>query len=130
ADGDLAFLAVVRGRLLARLARAQHAPLGIELVERLGDAVVVELGGKLDARATGPDHLRDNRFDLLPQAPLEGRLALLAVAAATRPDPFGGAVGQEIAGLIDDRDPLWLEPVDRRSREVADRADLLRLQRA
>jgi hypothetical protein len=65
ADGDLAFLAVVRGGLLARLAGAQHASLGVELVERLGDAVVVEFGGKLHARAAGPDHLRDNRFDLL-----------------------------------------------------------------
>ena len=41
-----------------------------------------------------------------------------------------GAVGEQAAGLVDDRDALGLEPVDRRGDEVADGAHLLRLERA
>ena len=68
-------------RLLARLARAQHAALGIELVERLGDAVEVEFGGELHAGAARPDHRGDDRFDLVLQPPLVAGLALFARAA-------------------------------------------------
>src|SRR6188768_791092 len=67
ADRNQAFRAAGIGALLARLARAKHAPLRIELVERLGDAVEVELGGQLHARAARADDGRDDRLDLLLQ---------------------------------------------------------------
>src|SRR5207244_11604944 len=57
ADGDLAFPAVVRGGLLSRLAGAQHTPLRNDVAERLGDGVVLELGGTLGAGGVGADDL-------------------------------------------------------------------------
>ena len=92
--------AIGRG-FLARLARAHHAALRIELVERLGDAVEVEFSSELDTRPAGSDHRRHDRFNLVLQAPLEIGLALLAGAADRA---FGAArpVGEQIAGLIDD----------------------------
>src|SRR5262249_42361696 len=77
ADRDLA-LAVDRARaFLARLARPHDAALRIEAVRGLGDAVVVEVGGELDAGASRADDGRDDRFDLLAQAPLVGSLAFV-----------------------------------------------------
>ena len=40
------------------------------------------------------------------------------------------AVGEQLAGLVDDRDALRLQAVHRRGDQVADRAHLLRLERA
>src|SRR5436305_1751699 len=74
ADCHLALAIVGLGLFLARLARAQHAPLGIELVERLGYAVEVELGGELHPRAARSDHRGDDRLDLILQALLVGDL--------------------------------------------------------
>src|SRR5205085_6724894 len=71
ADADRGLARRARGAFLARLAGAQHAAFGVEAVERLGDAVEVEVGGKLHARPAGADHRGDDRFDLVPQAALE-----------------------------------------------------------
>ena len=130
ADRDLAFAAVaVGGGFLARLARAHDAALGIELLRGLGDAVEVEIGGELHAGATGTDHRDDDPLDLLAQPPLIGGLPLVGVDAAE--SAVGGrAIGEQAAGLVDDRDPLGLEAVDRRGHQVADRAHLLGLERA
>ncbi len=41
-----------------------------------------------------------------------------------------GAVGEQLTGFIDDRDPLRLQAVDGGGDDVADRLDLLRLERS
>ncbi len=120
-------LSAVRLLLFAGLARAQHAALGIELVRGLGDLVEVEIGGELDAGAAGADHGGDDVLDLLAHPLLEGGAALVA----DRLLRIGrGAVGEQLAGLVDDRDALRLQPVDGGGDEVADGADLLGLERA
>ncbi|GCC43671.1 hypothetical protein chiPu_0027789, partial [Chiloscyllium punctatum] len=126
-DGDLAGIVGGEARFLAGLGRAQHAAFGVELVRGLGDLVVVEVGGELDAGAAGADHRGDDVLDLLAHPLLEGGAALVANSGIG----VGlGAVGEQLAGFVDDRDPLRLQPVDRGGDDMADRADLLLLQRA
>ena len=125
-----AFLAVIGGRLFfAGLARAHDAAVRIELVGRLGDAVEVEIGVELDARLTGADHRGDDLLDLLAQAVFVSQLALVGAAAAQRIF-LRRPVGEQPAGLVDDRDALRLHAVDRRRHQMADGAHLLRLERA
>ena len=70
--GDLAVIGVRGGRgFLARLAGAQHPAFGIELVRGLGDLVVVEVRGELDAGAAGANHGGHNGLDLVAHALLE-----------------------------------------------------------
>ena len=126
-DRDLALILLGGGILLARLRRAHHAAVGIKLVRGLGDAVEVEIGRDLDAGAAGADDARDDVLDLLAQAPLVGDLALVGDRAAL---VVGGAVGEQAAGLVDDRDALGLEAVDGRGDQVADRPDLRGLEPA
>ena len=114
---------------LARLARAHDAAFGIVFVRGLGDAVEVEIGGELHARAAGADHRGDDRFDLVAQAAFVGRLALVGAGAVERVG-LCGAVGEQPAGLVDHRHALGLEAVDRGGDQMADGAHLLRLQRA
>src|SRR6185312_14185776 len=77
-DGDLAAVAGRGGGFLARLARSQHAALGVELVRGLGDLVVVEVGRELDAGAAGAYHRGDDILDLLAHPLLVGVAALVA----------------------------------------------------
>ena len=126
-DRDLAVVVGGRGGFLAGLGGAQHPPFRIELVGSLGDLVVVEIGGELDAGAALADHRGDDRLDLVAHPLLEGGAALVADGV------FGigaGAVGQQPAGFVDDRHPLRLQPVDGGSDDVADGADLRRLEAA
>ncbi|MGY3496480.1 hypothetical protein ACVW1B_005899 [Bradyrhizobium sp. USDA 4502] len=126
-DGDLAGIVGGEATFLAGLGRAQHPSFGVELVRGLGDLVVVEVGGELDAGAAGADHRGDDVLDLLAHPLLEGGAALVA----DRGVGIGlGAVGEQLPGLVDDRDPLRLQPVDGGGDDVADSPDLLRLQRA
>ena len=74
----------------------------------------------------GSDHRRHDRIDLFAQPLLECRPALVGADLADV-IVVAGAVGQQVAGFIDDRDPLRLEPVDGGSHEMADGAHLLRL---
>ena len=130
ADRDRAAIGVAARRLLfARLARAHHAAVRIELVRRLGDAVDVEIGVDLHARAAGSDHRGDDGLDLLAQPALIRDLALVG-AGACRRVVVGGAVGQELAGLVDDRDPLRRHAGDRGRHQMTDGAHLLRLEPA
>src|SRR5262249_7624754 len=55
-DRDLAAIVGREAGFLPGLARAQHAPFGVELVGGLGDLVVVEIGRELDAGAALADH--------------------------------------------------------------------------
>ena len=126
-DRDLAVVVGGHALLFAGLARAQHAALGIELVRGLGDLVEVEIGGELDAGAARADHGGYDVLDLLAHPLLVGGATLVA----DRLFRIGrGAVGEQTAGFVDDRDPLRLQAVDRGGDEVADRADLLGFQRA
>ncbi len=93
------------------------------------DAVDVEIGGDLHARAAGPDHGADDIFDLLAQPVLVSDLALVG-ARAVEGIVVAGAVGEQLAAFVDDRDTFGLEPVDRARHQVTDGADLGRLQRA
>ena len=125
--GDLALIVLGGGAFLARLRRAHHAAVRIELVGGLGDAVEVEIGRDLDPRVARPDHLGNDVLELLAQAPLVGHLALVGNRAGL---VLGGAVGEQAAGLVDDRDALGLEPVDGRGDQVADRLHLRGLEPA
>ncbi len=92
-------------------------------------SIVVEVGRELHAGAAGADDRRDDRLHLFAQLALKARAPFLAG------DAVGGvvglrAVGQQVAALIDDRNPLRLQPVDGGGRQMADRADLCRLERA
>src|SRR5215216_438781 len=123
-------LAVVLGgqrRFLAGLGGAQHAALGIELVRGLGDLVVVEVGGELDAGAALADHRGDDPFDFVAHALLEGRAALFTDGDIGF---LAGAVSQQPAGFVDDRHPLRLQSVDGGGDDMADGADLLRFEAA
>ncbi len=64
----------------------------------------------------------------LAQAVLERGLALVGAGAGER-IVVAGAVGEQLAGLVDHRDALGLEPVDRGGDQMADGAHLLRLER-
>ncbi len=125
-DGDLAVIVEGGGGFFPGLARAQHAAFGIELVRGLRDLVVVEVGGELDAGAARSHHRRHDRLDLVAHPFLVGGAALVADRAV---GVGGGAVGEQLPGFVDDRDPLRLQPVDRGGDEVADGADLLRFER-
>src|SRR5437867_3693188 len=126
-DRDLAVVLGGQRGFLAGLGGAQHAALGIELVRGLGDLVVVEIGGELDAGAALADHRGDDRLDLVAYALLERSAALVADRVL---GVLAGAVGQQPAGLVDDRYPLRLQPVDGGGDDVADGADLLRFEAA
>ena len=78
---------------------------------------------------TGADHRGDDGFHLLAQAAFEGRFAVVGADAGLR-IVGRGAIGQQFAGLVDYRNALGLHAVDRGRDQVADGADLLRLQRA
>ena len=104
-DRHLAVVVGGQGRFLAGLAGAQHAALGIERVRGLGDLVVVEVGGELDAGAALADHRGDDRLDFVAHALLEGGAALFTDGDIGF---LAGAVGQQPAGFVDDRHPLRL----------------------
>ena len=130
ADRHLAVLGVVRcGLLLAGLARAHHAALGIELLRGLGDAVEVEIGGELHARASRPDDRGHDRPR--PDRAAGARRPICRSSAVVAEGGVrAGAVGEEAAGFVHDRHPLGLEAVDRGGDEVANRPHLLRLELA
>ena len=67
--------------------------------------------------------------DLIAQPLLKSRLAFVGAGALQR-IVRRGAVGKQLAGLVDHRDALGLQPVDRGRHQMADGAHLLRLQRA
>ena len=77
----------------------------------------------------GPTTDDDDGLDLLAQTALVGGLAVVGRDAAGDVLVVG-AVGEQPAGLVDDRDALRLEAVDRRGDEMADRPHLLGLERA
>ena len=126
-DGDLAVVAGGGAGFFPGLARAQHPALGIELVGGLGDLVVVEIGRELDPGAAGADHRGHDGLDLVAHPLLEAGAAIVAGGVVGL---GAGAIGEQLTGLVDDRDPLRLQPVDGGSNDVADRLDLLRLQRS
>src|SRR4029077_9890247 len=80
-DGDLAIAFGGHAGFFPGLRRAQHPSLRIELVGGLGDLVVVEIGGELDAGAAGADDGGDDIFDLLAHPLLEGGATLVANSA-------------------------------------------------
>ena len=109
ADGHLIVAALGGGRFFARLAGTNRPALGIEFVGCFGNAVEIEVGADLDAGPPGADHGGNDRLDLLAQPFLERRAALVDGHFAEF--VVAGAVGKEPAGLVDDRDALWLEPL-------------------
>ena len=128
-DRDLAFLVVARGHdFLAGLAGANDAAFRVEPVGGLGDAVEVEIGGELDARAPGSHHRGNDGLDLIAHPLLERDLALIGAHAARR--LIAIAVGQQAAGFVDDRNALRLQPVDGGRGEMADRPHLCRIEAA
>ncbi len=124
-----AIVVAVRRFFLARLARTHDAAVRIVFVRGLGDAVEVEVGGDLHARMAGADDRIDDGLDLAAHAVLVGELALVGIAAAER-TVGAGAVGEQTAGLVDDRNAVGLQAVDGAGDEMADRAHLLRLELA
>ncbi len=126
-DGDLAVVLGGLAGLFPGLARAEHAAFGIELVGGLGDLVEVEIGGELDPGAAGADHRGHDVLDLLAHPLLEGGAALVADLLVR----IGrSAIGEQLAGFVDDGDALRLQTVDGGGDEVTDGADLLGFQRA
>jgi hypothetical protein len=77
---------------------------------------------------SGADDRRHNRLHLLPQALFVRRLPLVGadVAAGLA---VGGAVGQELALLVDNRDALRAQAVDGGGDQMADGAHLRRIER-
>ena len=126
-DGDLAIVVGARAGFFAGLARAQHAAFRIEVVRGLGDLVEVEIGRELDPGAAGADHRGYDRLDLVAHPLLEAGAALVADGIVV---VAPGAVGEQLAGFIDDRYPLRLQAVDGGGDQMADRANLLRLEAA
>src|SRR4029079_1511301 len=96
---DLAIVLGGQRGFLAGLAGAQHPAFGVELVRGLGDLVVVEIGGELDAGAALADHREEDRLDFIAHALLEGGAALVTDGVL---GVLAGAVGQQPAGLVDD----------------------------
>ena len=130
ADRDLVAVALGGiGGFFAGLAGADDAAVGIEFVGGLGDAVEIEIGGDLNARMARTDHRVDDRLDLFAQPVLEGDLPLVG-AESPAVGIVAGAVGQQVAGLVDDRDALRPQAVDGGGDEMADGAHLRRLERA
>src|SRR6185503_8383839 len=82
---------------------------------------------ELDAGAALADHRGDDRLDFIPYALLEGGAALVADGDLRI---LTGAVGQQPAGFVDDRHPLWLQPIDGGSDDVADGPDLRSVEAA
>src|SRR6185437_14541866 len=119
-DGDLPVIVGGLAGFFAGLARAQHPAFRIELVRGLGDLVVVEIGGELDAGAAGADHRGHDRLDLIAQPLFVGRAALVADDVLV---VAGLAVGQKLAGLVDDRHPLRFQAADRGGDQMTDRPD-------
>ena len=78
---------------------------------------------------TGADNRRDDRFHLLTQVFLEGGLPFVGADVAAG-GVVTGAIGQELALLIDDRDALRPQAAHSGGDEMADGAHLLRLQSA
>src|SRR6185312_10353091 len=93
AGGNAILGAVGAGRFFAGLARAQHPALGVVFVRSLGDAIEVELGRDVDARAPRAHDRADDGFDLLTQPPFIGELTLVG-AGACAALVVRGAVGQ------------------------------------
>jgi hypothetical protein len=128
ADRHLIVADFVCRSFFARLARAHDAALGIVFVRSLGNAVEIEVGADLGARAARSDDRRNDRVDLVAQPLFERRPPIIDADFA---DAFvAAAVGKQAAGFVDNRHPLRLEPVDGGGDQVADGVHLLRLQRA
>ena len=110
-------------RFGAGLGGAHHPALRIEGLGAALDPVEVEFRIDLDAGPARPDDAGDHVLDLAAQAPLQGDLPVLEAAGGIG---LGapGAVRQQPAALVDDRDALGLQALDRGGGEVADRPDL------
>src|SRR5262249_28072768 len=108
-DGDLAVVDAGGRGFLEGLDRGTVGAFGVGLGRGLSDLVVVEVGRELDAGAAGADHRGDNVLDRLAHPLLVGVAALVADGLI---DVGGGAVGEQLAGFVDDRHPLRLQAVD------------------
>ena len=123
ADADRA-VGAARGLVLGpRLGRTHDAALGIEALGAALDAVEVELGRDLHPGPAGADDAGDDLLDLRLEAPLDPGLLLVDRHAARRHVALR-PVGEQAAALVDDRDALGLEALDRGGDEVAHGADL------
>src|SRR6202034_2070959 len=106
ADRHLVVVALACSRgFLPALAGPHDAAVGIEFVRGLGDAVEIEIGGGLHARMTRSDYRGDDRLHLFAQMLFVGSLPLIGLGA-TAVRVVTGAVRQQLALLIDDRDAL------------------------
>ena len=113
----------VADALGAVLAGADDPALGIEGLGTALDAVAVERRRDLHARPATADDARDDVLDLELDPLLDRRLALLEAEAGQALLALR-AVGQQPAALVDDRDPLGLQPVHGRGDEMAHGPDL------
>ena len=112
------------GAFLLGLGRAQHAAVGIEFFRGLGDAVEIEIGGQV-RRGRGPEPTTEDTIVSIWSRSRRSKLDFALVSGGPGAGILGGPVGKQAAGIVDDRDPLRLEPGDGGGDEMPDRPHLL-----
>ena len=109
ADRHLVFPAAVSG---GRVPRADDAAFGIGTVDAWVMRFGIQIGGKLNTRVARTDHRSDDRLHLLLAQPLLERDLPFVGADIAAVRIVGGAVGQQVARLVDDRDALRAQLAD------------------